>query len=404
MGMSGLILLGLSLLGQAKPAVIPETAADVVILRDGAAAYGQIVEPAPRGTMILAVRRDWAKTKLPEWSKRWTEIEKPQVRRAVAQRKDRLAAWKQERARSAQADDPILRWIDSEAERLSKPEEIPPSTLMVVKLNRSDVRSIQRRTKASARMLRQAWLSHFRNAEEMPLPALRDALEARGFLADGQGEASVERLLPLMSETDARWLARRAATEVANDSGLRFLQTQGLVLPEPPPGQGAPITAATSAIGQLGRLLSDAPNDPLADSLREVAERGRVGAVVTRLDVSPDLSAVRVESILLARDHSGRWLPATTRWSVVRPEEAAAGAGKQLEEDPQIKVVFKVAESLGLGQIPDSVKQRSLNMGAATQKALGQTRSALIEDLTALELPVGDVAPADADPKKPVAP
>ena len=56
-----------------------------------------------------------------------------------------------------------------------------------------------------------------------------------------------------------------------------------------------------------------------------------------------------------------------------------------------MKAIFKTAEDLGL-TIPDEIKNKSLNMGAATQKALANARAAIQPDLDALLLPVGEVA------------
>ena len=407
MNLSGIFLLGLSLAAQGKPVApsapaLPETAADVATFRDGSVVLGQVLESPVRGTLVMLVRRDWAKKKKPEAVKQWQAAEAPTLRRAVTARKDRLNAWRQERAASAPANDPILAWIDREVERLSRPEIISESTLMVVKLNRAGMVSIIRRPKASTRMLRQGWLLGFPNVEEMPLEDLRDALEGRGF-APGQGnEVSIEKLLPLTIEPEPQWLARRAATEVANDPDLKFLQTQGLLMAEPAPGQPVSIDAAGSALKQLGQLLSDAqPTDPLADKLKEIAARGKSGASITRMEISPDLSSVRVEGVVMARDRLGRWMPVVTRGSMVQLDKLAVDAGKELEQDPQVANAFKLVESLGLGQVTDEMKQRSLKMGAATQKALGETRSALNEDLAQLAFPVGDLPPAEkkADPK-----
>ena len=71
----------------------------------------------------------------------------------------------------------------------------------------------------------------------------------------------------------------------------------------------------------------------------------------------------------------------------------------------QINQLFgelNVVESLGLGAIPADVKNRSLRIGAATEKALGMARSAFNEDLQALALPVlepGKDSPPAAAPK-----
>ena len=42
----------------------------------------------------------------------------------------------------------------------------------------------------------------------------------------------------------------------------------------------------------LKELLGEAPVDPLPGKLRDLAPKGRIGAVVTRLDLSPDLASV----------------------------------------------------------------------------------------------------------------
>ena len=77
-----------------------------------------------------------------------------------------------------------------------------------------------------------------------------------------------------------------------------------------------------------------------------------------------------------------------TRSATVRPDALAPDAGKPLAEDPQVKAVLSLVDALGLGQIAPELKTRSLNMGAATEQALGLARAALERDLDALELPI----------------
>jgi hypothetical protein len=58
----------------------------------------------------------------------------------------------------------------------------------------------------------------------------------------------------------------------------------------------------------------------------------------------------------------------------------------------------RVGDVLGLGNISPDLKQRSLGMGAATEKALGAARAAISQDLNLLMLPVfeaRDAAPGD---------
>jgi hypothetical protein len=272
---------------------------------------------------------------------------------------------------------------------------------MVVQLNRGEVRKIERRPAPANRMLRQGWLSGFADVETMPLDTLKTALEGRGFAVDLKGKpgepVAIDRLLPIPVEPDAQWRLRRAATEVANDPGVRFIRVQSLVLPEPAPGQ---VPDGSGALAELKTLLGGGPpSDPLADRLRDIAAHGRIGAAVTRLDVSPDLSGVQVETTLWVRNASGRWDERGSRTVRVRPDELKADAGAPLAADPQVEAAFKIFESIGLGPIPDDVKRRSLNVGAATQKALGQARSEFHEAMAALALPI-DEAQDDRDRPK----
>ena len=59
---------------------------------------------------------------------------------------------------------------------------------------------------------------------------------------------------------------------------------------------------------------------------------------------------------------------------------------------------FKVVEMLGLGAIPADVKDRSLRIGASTEKALEMARDACNRDLELMVLPV--LEPAHNEEKK----
>src|SRR5438045_1815011 len=99
-------------------AAAPETAADAVTLRDGRVVLGQVVEPAPRGKLVVVVRRDWAEAHLADLARRWQAAEAPGLKRARDQRLMRLEAWRRERGPAAGRDDPIATWLDKEIARL----------------------------------------------------------------------------------------------------------------------------------------------------------------------------------------------------------------------------------------------------------------------------------------------
>ncbi len=253
-------------------------------------------------------------------------------------------------------------------------------------------------------MLQLAWLCKLPDPETMPQDELRDALEARGYSLDANGRSeavALEQLLPPSPEPEQLWLARRAASELAVDPDLRFLRFQDTVLPDTGTGGLAGGAGLSTAMSEIKRLLDPDQGeqaDPLLAKLKAIAARGRAGAVVTKLQIAPDMSNVTVESTLWVRAGE-RWMPFGSRAATVRPEDLGAEAGKGLETDPQIQGAFKVVESLGLGAIPDELKTRSLRIGAATERALGMARSAFNDDLQALALPVLEPVKAAAAPR-----
>lgn len=391
------------LLAAGEPVPSRETVADAIQLRDGSVLLGSLVEPAPRGQTELIVRKDWAAAMFPELLERWDTAEEPAAKAAQRQRKQRLDAWRQDRAAGAAKDDPVLAWIDRERDRLNDPNAWKSAPLRLVKPTRGDVKTVTRAPRGAGRLLRLAWLANFPKPESMTARDLKESLDGRGFDVAATTPVSLDPLLPSQSEPDRKWLLRRAATEITFDKGLRLLSYQGVVLPEPAPGQALGELNLKSALAGLKQLLGDenAP-DPMVTSLREIGARGKVGAIVTKLDIAADFSEVSVEMTLWVRQQGERWGPAGSRSASVRPDDLGADAGKDLAADPQIATAFQVVASLGLGEIPPEIKQRSLNIGAATRKALGMARTAAQADLSALALPVGEVAPGsprDAAPK-----
>ncbi len=397
------LFLGLVLTGADGPrdaSAKPEDAADHITLRDGSVVLGLVTSTTSgaRGAVEFLVRRDWAEKNLADHLARWDQSTVASVRRAAEQRGKRLAAWRKERVASTGVgpDDRIVQWIDREANRMANPDDLARSTLVGVRVPRSEVRAMAERPVAVKRLLRLAWLSELPSPEAMPLDELKGALEARGFAADTAGKsppAPLDRLLPPVPETEAVWRGRRAATEVATDPGLRFLRFQDMVIPDAQSGN-QPFNAMglTTAVSELKRLLdpdqAQGRPDPLLEKLQSVAARGRIGAVVTRLAIAPDMSGVTVESTLWVRAGGERWVIFGSRTATVRPDDLQPEAGRDLAEDPQVKSAFRMVEMLGLGAVPQELKDRSLRIGAATQKALSTARATFNQDLDALALPV----------------
>ncbi|WZO96236.1 hypothetical protein EP7_003225 [Isosphaeraceae bacterium EP7] len=394
--MSALMLLAISTLGAAP-------AADQVTLRDGVVVPGVIIQVSPRGGPTLIVERGWAKANAPKWLEGWERAEAPSTLAASKQRRKRLDDWAAER-HSAGADDAISNWI--EAQRARADNSAAQSPLLVARILRGDIRTIARAPIASTRLLKLAWSSGIHDAASLDADQLKQALEGRGVSATRMAEPNLSALLPPQTESDAEWLARRAATEVANDDGLRYLRHGEILLPEPAAGEmPSPLEGLSSVTGALKSLLSDvAPVDPLPAKLREAEARGRVGVLVTKLDVAPDNSGVQVQATLWARLGPENWHQVATRQASGRPGAGGAGDGADLLADPQVKAVFGIVESLNLGGIPDELKRTSLGIGAATRQALGSARAEIQGDLDRLALPVRERSPDQAPAASPDAP
>ena len=262
--------------------------------------------------------------------------------------------------RASAPDDRILRWIDGEQKRLADPEAAARTALVPVRLPRSEVRQLDRQPAAASRVLRLAWTGGVREPESMGLAELTDAVESRGFVVDPKAAAqpvSLDRLLPPAPETEAVWLARRAATEIAIDDGLRFLRYQDTVLPDMGPGQQAPSLNPAMVVSEIKRLLDPDGGqnrpDPLAEKLQAVAGRGRIGAVVTRLDDRPRPRRRHGrDDVLGPRSQGGQWVAYGSRASTVRADDLKPDEGGDLAEDPQVKAAFGMVEALGLGCDP----------------------------------------------------
>ena len=382
----------------AKGAPRDPFAADAVTLKDGKTLLGQVFDASPKGGLIVIVRRAWAEETLPEWAAKWSTAEHAAEAGALARRRERLAAWRRDRGASAGASDRITAWLDRELAKPAGPGE--PSTLMVARLNRGDFKTPQRRGKVAARSLRLGWTLGLKDVETMPLADLKDALEGRGLVASGDTAIPLDALLPPSAETDAQWSVRRAATEVTFDEGTRFIRFGGSILPEPAPGRPPdPSTAAALLSSTLKDLLGEPQADPLTASLADVASRGRIGAIVTRLELAADMGAVTVESTLYVRGIGG-WTRGASRSGSLRTGDVNPDAVQAVAEDPQVKSAFGLVDSLGFGQVSGEMKQKGLLVGATTKRALGLARSALARDIAEAALPLEDPstkAPASKD-------
>jgi hypothetical protein len=375
------------------------SAADEVKLRDGKTLLGQIDVASAADALVVVARREWVREHLPEWLEKWELAERDSIKSALAQRRNRLVEWKNVRPPAYGPADKISAWLDDQLGRA--PEALAPSTLMIAKLNKADVQSVRRRGATAASALRSAWVLGLKDPESTKFAALEDAIAGRGMTLGGDQPVSIDRLLPPSAESEAHWLLRRAATEVLYDEGLRFVRFGSTLLPEPMPGQTPDPTAGVAIVeGTIKDVLGVGGADPLPNRLMFVASRGRVGAMVTRIEIAPDFSAANAESSFYSRGPGG-WDRSAWRTGSLEVGNVPPLVVSLVASDPQVKAMMALVESLGGGLVSAEMKQRGLLVGATAGGAAVLARTALTRSLVGLALDLDEKPSPRAGQAKP---
>ena len=365
--------------------------ADRIVLRDGKELLGQVDDSSTNVALTILARREWVRTTFPDRSKTWEDAEKGATAVAARQRRERLIGWRRERPAVPAPGDRITAWLDRELSESSGP--VAPSLLIAIRLGREEVSAVERRSALAAQALRCAWLLGLPNPETTPLATLKDSIAGRGMTLDGDEPIAIDRLLPPAAEPADRWLLRRAATEVLHDEGLRFLQFGTTVLPEPVPGQPVdPAMGAALVEGTIRDALGVGATDSLPSRLRAVAARGRVGVMVTRIGIAPDLGSVSTESTLYYHRGNdwdrGGWRSASLQVGAVPPVVVSLVAS-----DPQVQAVMKLIDTIGAGFVSPEMKERGLVVGTTIGGAVVLSRTALVRSLAGLAFDVEGKGP-----------
>ena len=369
-----------------KVAAEEKGVADRIVLRDGKELFGQVNESASGSALTILARREAIRTTLPDWSKKWEDAERGTTAVALHQRRERLAAWRRERPAESASGDRISAWLDRELSELTGPAA--PSPLIAIRLGRNDVSAVERRSDSAARALRCAWLLGLANPETTPLATLKDAIAGRGMNLEGDEPIAIDRLLPPAAEPIDRWFLRRAATEVLHDEGLRFIQFGTSILPEPVPGQPLdPAMGATLVEGTIRDVLGVGRGDPLPARLHAVAARGRVGVVITRIEIAPDLGGVAAESTLYYRKGSD-WDRALWRSQNLPVGAVPPVVVSIVAQDPQVKAVINLIDTIGAGFVSPAMKERGLVVAATVGGAVVLARTSLVRSLAGLAFDV----------------
>jgi hypothetical protein len=348
--------------------------ADKIVLSDGKELLGQVVDGG-----LIVTRREWVRTNLPDRLAKWEEAERVETATAREQRHRRLDAWRRDRPSVAAPGDRITPWLDRELAKGAVTDTQP--TLIAIRLGKGEATKVQRRGDQAAQALRAAWLLGLPDPESSPLATLADSIAGRGTTLEADDPVAIDSLLPPSVESDDHWLLRRASTEALNDDGLRYIRFGNTVLPEPVPGQVPDATLAPKLVeGTIKDVLTGGRADPLPDRLRSVAERGRVGMMVTRIEIAADFGSVAAESTLYYRGQGG-WDRGGWRAATVRVGEVPPFVTNAVASDPQVKALLDFVDSIGGGLVSPEMKQRGLSIGTSAGGAAIMARASLTRSL-----------------------
>ena len=195
----------------------------------------------------------------------------------------------------------------------------------------------------------------------------------------------MDALLPVYPESSDRWRTRRAATEVTLDPGLRFVQFRDFIIPEvgpnnPPPQSTTELLDTPEAVGGFGAINAVSPFDAIQERLDDAADRGAVGAIVSRLVFSVDSDRVEAEATLWVRQSGGRWSPSCATKGNANVDEPESADAPPLEATP-IRSLLLVLEGVAATPAAPDISERRQSIGAAAQRALFRARTALQTEL-----------------------
>ena len=117
--------------------------------------------------------------------------------------------------------------------------------------------------------------------------------------------------------------------------------------------------------------------------LDNVAARGRVGMILTRIVIAADLASASAVSTLYFRNGS------TWDRAVWRSQNLEVGAVPPVvmtivAADPQVQAVMKLIDSIGAGLVSPEMKEKGLIVGTTVGGAVVLARTALLRSLTGL--------------------
>ncbi len=419
-----------------KPVPQADLAVDQVALKGGPRLLGSVLGREADGALAFAVGREWLKKNHAKYFEKALPEETAETKAAFVELRDRIAAWRRERAPEIENQNAFDFFLKKESERVEQAlkainagayEENAP--FMVLDLALAKIDRVVNQPPQRKQVALTAWRERLPDVETRSATSLTqelkklkvDLVDDYDFLLD---------LLPPRRQNDSAWAARKAIVEYQFLKPLDFQGRGELVLKA-----GEQINAANAA--QLfGDLLKSLGGNSLSDllgpglgpaagqgggpvagnggkkptparpaiagwlsSASKAAEADKItGFRMTRSQEDLAAKRVTVETRFAARMPDGTWKTVWQRDVQADAAKVRADVEQQIMQDPQIKSVLELVKTIGLGG--DEQIKMAVRFGAATQEAQQQADTRFFEfrdrHLHRLDGPVLRVAPAAA--------
>lgn len=385
-------LLPTHVLGQAtKPVAISQLGVDVVSLKSGKAVRGAILKSEVKGSVTMAVPREWLQKANPELLAKLSTDEVAAQREAWEQLRDRLKMLLATPPSSRQ----VVVFLEQEQERVEMllAQAAPPEPTQFVwfEAQRESIAKVTPTVPDRQRIVLWAWGERLKEVATRDVADLSRELKQKG-IDTTQPAPDLSDQLAARPQDAREWGTRLAIVEYGLGTPIDFQGTEDLLVRsngERDLKDMAPVIEkvlrgqVSSFLKGLTGQVSPAKSKPessnvalnkgwLKSAIVEADKLNATGFRATRLDLNVEGRQVAVQSVFVARVGTGPREQA--EWETIWSHRETADASKvraemeaRITNDPQVKQALDKVKSLNLGA--DDQIDQAIRFGAATMAA-----------------------------------
>lgn len=367
-------------------------AVDMITLKSGDHFRGALLAEVD-GQLQMAVSKNWLRQAHPKLHAELAAKEETDRETAQAQLLDRLKQWLAEQPEP----EPLAACLETELDRLVRqaeqqakrranqgPDDDGDERFLMVTLPSARIQTRFLQSPANRQVAVLSWREGLKDVEKREVRDLVKELEQKG-LDPATEVVDLSDRLPRRPLTDTEWAGRRALVEYhfghamdIQGTGQALFRTDGKGSP-PDLSQVLTQVLQDQVQSQLSELLEESrggrkPAAVLAINLQpaiEQAQREDVrGFRVTQLQLDVNGARATVQTQFVAKMPDGQWRAVWSQTIQQSANELRAGQEAQIRNDPQVREVLKLAESLGAGG--EAAISTAVRFGAATMEAQQQ--------------------------------